>query len=279
MSCSAVLACLIRSVENGEFDRLDELLADDICYENPPEEPFYGREATTAALRAFRESIDGLELRVFREIDNDRLVVQERLDRFRLDDEWVETERVAICIFNQDRKVQTIRQYTDEEGIRSSIRELGSGLDSPEVAASLPTSDPKPRATGSGPSPLSVVQRMQKALLRGDDHVAADCFAPDVEYRAASEEPVRGRERVLDVIAAVRESFDEFDVQSVTLVEGDDAVCQERLERFRIGDRWGQVPTVRILTINGEGRVQTVRDYFDMTTYREQLSSLHDDPE
>jgi limonene-1,2-epoxide hydrolase/quercetin dioxygenase-like cupin family protein len=52
-------------------------------------------------------------------------------------------------------------------------------------------------------------------------------------------------------------------------VSAGDAVMNERLDRFQLGDQWVEVPVAGLFVLR-DGRIALWRDYFDLATYRRQ---------
>jgi limonene-1,2-epoxide hydrolase len=48
----------------------------------------------------------------------------------------------------------------------------------------------------------------------------------------------------------------------------------ERLDRFKIGDGWLELPVAGVFEVNGDGLIKLWRDYFDLTVYTSQLTAL-----
>lgn len=48
----------------------------------------------------------------------------------------------------------------------------------------------------------------------------------------------------------------------------------ERLDRFRIGGGWLELPVAGVFEVDGDGAITLWRDYFDMGTYQRQFATL-----
>jgi limonene-1,2-epoxide hydrolase len=48
----------------------------------------------------------------------------------------------------------------------------------------------------------------------------------------------------------------------------------ERVDRFRVGDRWADLPVAGVFEVNADGKIVLWRDYFDLTTFTTQFASL-----
>ena len=51
-------------------------------------------------------------------------------------------------------------------------------------------------------------------------------------------------------------------------------VLNERSDRFRLGDRWIDLPVAGVFEVGDDGRIVLWRDYFDAATFNEQLAAL-----
>jgi limonene-1,2-epoxide hydrolase len=51
-------------------------------------------------------------------------------------------------------------------------------------------------------------------------------------------------------------------------------VVNERLDRFRIGEGWLELPVAGFFEVTDDGRISVWRDYFDMATYTNRLAAL-----
>lgn len=51
-------------------------------------------------------------------------------------------------------------------------------------------------------------------------------------------------------------------------------VMNERTDRFRVGDRWLDLPVAGVFEVTPDGRISLWRDYFDLATLNDQLASL-----
>ena len=51
-------------------------------------------------------------------------------------------------------------------------------------------------------------------------------------------------------------------------------VFNERLDRFRIGDGWLELPIAGVFEVDDDGKITLWRDYFDMGAYERQLIEL-----
>jgi limonene-1,2-epoxide hydrolase len=51
-------------------------------------------------------------------------------------------------------------------------------------------------------------------------------------------------------------------------------VFNERIDRFRIGDGWLELPLAGVFEVDDDGLITLWRDYFDLASYQRQLAEL-----
>ncbi len=122
--------------------------------------------------------------------------------------------------------------------------------------------------------PRQVVADFIAAIEAMDVDAAVAVLTEDVSYENMPMEPIVGRDAVRstlhgflaaasDVVWPVRRE----------LVAGN-VVVTERLDRFKIGDGWLEIPVAGVFEVTDDGLISLWRDYFDMTTYTTQLAAL-----
>jgi limonene-1,2-epoxide hydrolase len=52
-----------------------------------------------------------------------------------------------------------------------------------------------------------------------------------------------------------------------------DVVMNERTDRFRLGDKWLELPVAGVFELTG-GKISLWRDYFDMATFNDQMAKF-----
>lgn len=119
-----VVAEFIAAVEAKDIDRALGYLAEDVSYENVPMDPIVGRELTGVVLRGFLEPAIEVDWRVSREIVAGNVVVNERVDRFRIGETWVQVPVVGVWEINDDGLITLWRDYFDMETYTSQLSTL-----------------------------------------------------------------------------------------------------------------------------------------------------------
>jgi limonene-1,2-epoxide hydrolase len=123
-------------------------------------------------------------------------------------------------------------------------------------------------------TPSEVVARFIEAIERKDIDAAVAMTAPGISYENMPISPIVGHEGLAATLRSFLDPVDEVDWQVLRQVEAGTVVVNERLDRFRIGDGWLELPVAGVFEVDGDGRLTLWRDYFDMGTYVHQLGEL-----
>ena len=108
----AIVNQFIAALERQDVDAALALVADDIVYDNVPMGAVNGPDGVRAALGPFIAGAGGVEWLVFRQSEWGGLVMNERLDRFKIADKWVEIP-VAGLFEVVNGKIALWRDYFD----------------------------------------------------------------------------------------------------------------------------------------------------------------------
>ena len=125
--------------------------------------------------------------------------------------------------------------------------------------------------------PIDTVQRFFRCVEERDLERALTHLTDDVVYHNVPFDPVSGRDAVRAVLGPFLAGFEE--VQWVvhhqfatgTLDQG--MVMNERLDRFRKGDAWLDLPVAGLFVIR-HGQIALWRDYFDKDTMLQGMAAL-----
>jgi limonene-1,2-epoxide hydrolase len=102
----------IRRIEARDVDAALELCADDLEYDNVPMPTANGKEETRAFLGPFVAAADEVEFVVHHQASAGSIVLNERTDRFRTGDRWIEIA-VAGVFEVRDGRIVLWRDYFD----------------------------------------------------------------------------------------------------------------------------------------------------------------------
>lgn len=126
MSAEQIVNDFIAAVEGKDVDGAVALLAEDISYENMPMDPIVGRDAVAATLRMFLEPASEVDWPVLRQLVDGNCVVNERLDRFKIGEGWLELP-VAGFFEVTGGQITLWRDYFDMGAYQRQMTELTGG--------------------------------------------------------------------------------------------------------------------------------------------------------
>ncbi|MDG2028961.1 MAG: limonene-1,2-epoxide hydrolase family protein [Acidimicrobiales bacterium] len=118
--------------------------------------------------------------------------------------------------------------------------------------------------------PTAVVDAFIAAIERSDVTAAVALLAPDCEYDNVPMGIVHGPEAVAAILRPMLAGCSEVDWPVLRQSSNGPIVCNERLDRFRMAHGWVEVPVAGVWEVH-DGLITLWRDYFDETTYRNQL--------
>ena len=133
-------------------------------------------------------------------------------------------------------------------------------------------------ALGSGcmttPNPEAVVDAFIAAIERLDIDAAIAHLHPAVSYENMPMQPITGAEAVRAALGSFLGAATEVDWPVIRQVVDGACVANERVDRFKIGDGWLELPVAGFFEVNSDGLITLWRDYFDMASYQRQLGEL-----
>ncbi len=121
--------------------------------------------------------------------------------------------------------------------------------------------------------PSEVVTEFIAAIERQDIAAAVSMVSDDVSYENMPFDPIVGPEAMAQTLGGFLAPATEVDWQILRQVESGNLVVNERLDRFRIGDGWLELPIAGFFEVV-DGRIRLWRDYFDMGTYMSRMKEL-----
>ena len=90
MTAEETVDAFIAAVEAKDVDGALDLMSDDAVYENVPIGVVVGRAAIRQTLEPFLAGATSVEWKVLRQVASETTVMNERVDRFEMEDRWVE---------------------------------------------------------------------------------------------------------------------------------------------------------------------------------------------
>lgn len=119
MTPEEVVTALIRACEARDLDAVTALVTDDIEYDNVPIGKVFGPEGVRRVLSGgVSEAASQVEWVVHRQVAAGNTVMNERTDRFLVDNRWIEISIAAVFEVRGDR-VSLWRDYFDLESYRA----------------------------------------------------------------------------------------------------------------------------------------------------------------
>lgn len=119
-----------------------------------------------------------------------------------------------------------------------------------------------------------VVSDFIAAVERRDVDAALALLAEQVSYENMPITPIVGRAAVGEALGNFLGPADEVDWQILRQHADGDVVFNERLDRFKIGTGWLELPVAGVFEVNADGLITLWRDYFDLGSYMRQLGEL-----
>ena len=123
-------------------------------------------------------------------------------------------------------------------------------------------------------NPADVVAAFIGAVEALDIGAAVDLLSDDVSYENVPVTPIVGKEAVRWTLAGFLGVASAVEWPVLREIVVGNVVVNERLDRFEIGDGWLELPVAGFFEVTDDGLISLWRDYFDMTTYLNQLSAL-----
>lgn len=124
MTPSQVVDAFIAAIESKDIDAAVAMLADDVSYENMPTDPIVGTAGVRATLEMFLGPATEVEWPILVQHEVDGRVINERLDRFKIGDGWLELPIAGIFEVNADNKITLWRDYFDMGSYQRQMADL-----------------------------------------------------------------------------------------------------------------------------------------------------------
>jgi limonene-1,2-epoxide hydrolase len=122
-------------------------------------------------------------------------------------------------------------------------------------------------------SPEEIVNEFMARVVRMDLDAACELVSDDCEYDNVPISKVYGPDGIKGVLGQMVGALDDVDWVIHRQVAVGNIVMNERTDRFGMNGKWMDLPVAGVFEVN-DGRITLWRDYFDMTTFTDQLTSL-----
>jgi limonene-1,2-epoxide hydrolase len=119
-----VVDAFVAAIEAKDIDSALAFVTEDVSYENMPIDPIVGKDAMGAVLRGFLAPAVEVEWQVLRQHEIGGLVVNERLDRFRLVEGWLELPVAGFFEVTDDGLISRWRDYFDMKTYTGQLEAL-----------------------------------------------------------------------------------------------------------------------------------------------------------
>jgi len=123
-------------------------------------------------------------------------------------------------------------------------------------------------------SPSETVDAFIAAIERLDIDAAVALLAEDVVYHNVPMQPMTGRDAVRATLASFLGAASETEWPVSSQIATGNRVANERVDRFKIGDGWLEMPVAGFFEVDDDGLIAVWRDYFDLATYTDQMAKL-----
>jgi limonene-1,2-epoxide hydrolase len=122
-----------------------------------------------------------------------------------------------------------------------------------------------------------IVDEFIARVVRMDLDAACELVSDNVEYDNVPIGKVYGPDGIKGVLGQMVGSLDEVEWVIHRQVAAGALVLNERTDRFGMNGKWMDLPVAGVFEVH-DGRITLWRDYFDMTTFTDQLTELAGNP-
>lgn len=122
-------------------------------------------------------------------------------------------------------------------------------------------------------TPEETVNAFIAKVTGGDLDGAIAMLAEDVEYDNVPMGKNIGRDATRTFLAQM-EMLDEMVWVILRQTASGNVVMNERVDRFRLGEKWMDLPVAGVFEVGDDGLITLWRDYFDLPTMTDQMAAL-----
>jgi len=120
----AVVDLFIARVVAQDLPGACELVSADVEYDNVPMGKNFGPEGITSFLQPLVDSLDEVQFVVHRQTATGNVVMNERTDRFRTGDRWMDLPVAGIFVVGDDGLITLWRDYFDLQTMMDQMAAL-----------------------------------------------------------------------------------------------------------------------------------------------------------
>lgn len=118
----------IRRIVSGDLESALELVAENVEYDNVPMGKVFGADGIKGILGPLEEQLDEVDWVVHRQVASGNVVMNERTDRFRAGDAWMELPVAGVFEVDADGRISLWRDYFDMPTMTSQLQRMsGAG--------------------------------------------------------------------------------------------------------------------------------------------------------
>ena len=123
-------------------------------------------------------------------------------------------------------------------------------------------------------TPEETVDEFIRRVVGKDLDGACELVTDDVEYDNVPMGKNHGPSGMKAFLQPMVDGLDEVQFVVHRQTATGSIVMNERTDRFRVGEKWMDLPVAGIFELDGEGRIVLWRDYFDVETMNRQLAEI-----
>ena len=123
-------------------------------------------------------------------------------------------------------------------------------------------------------TPLETVNEFLARICRFEIDGACELVADDVEYDNVPMGKNHGPQGIKDLLGPMVGGVDEADWVVRREAATANIVMNERTDRFRVGEKWIELPVAGIFELADDGKIQLWRDYFDLEDFNRQMTAI-----
>lgn len=123
-------------------------------------------------------------------------------------------------------------------------------------------------------TPEATVDRFIKFIVAKDLDGACELVTDDFIYDNVPMGVNHGPDGMKAFLSPMVDGLDEIEFVVHRQTATGNVVMNERNDRFRVGDRWMDLPVAGVFEVDDDGRIRLWRDYFDVGTLNDEMAKL-----
>jgi limonene-1,2-epoxide hydrolase len=123
-------------------------------------------------------------------------------------------------------------------------------------------------------TPEATVDRFIELIVAKDLDGACELVTDDFIYDNVPMGVNHGPDGMKAFLAPMVDGLDEIEFVVHRQAATGNVVMNERNDRFRVGDKWMDLPVAGVFEVDDDGRIRLWRDYFDVGTLNDEMAKL-----